>query len=484
MCKTERQKAIAAFFDAEKMRRRNNRAFKKLLKINAELENASERRRRLRIGQELEKNEKEFFEESEKRLFILNAQSDIWDDEQERLDSLSKMRDKLFGILKEMNDQLVEEPIMTSMIKAAQQQYERLNFLHKVLKKNIRALSKHLVHQTKLFDEYTEKVSESKEMIAIQDGYFKELRKTLRVFNVANVDKKVMAEEERVKKAVDKNHKLEEMIKTLRQQAVNVPLLKYQFQCAVDEERRLKDLNVELDKVIRNLTDILTNQTKWDATYQDVDKKINNLNEIYYSHLKMYEDLTGKKIQVGSDSTLSVVPKEKNKKDFFAKRLHRYRSKIHALHQEYTSFQPEIQRFLGDLHPDSGEGTAESKTRSSIPSTMAWKFTGLTSKHREPEKFSDESSSETEFEDSETTEESTDDSRQKRSYAMFGKKTEKTASVKDEYEYESSTDCCSLTSTETTTKVQSYCKTSTDGSRHDSPSYSEEWWMVWRKVFF
>lgn len=487
MCKTERQKAIAALFDAERARRKNNRALQKLLKINAELENASERRSRFRNRYRLQKDEKAIFEESEKRLFMLNSQSDIWADEQEQLDNLCKRRDKLFEILKDTNDQLIEEPVMKSMIKAAQQQHERLNFLHKVLKKNVRTLSKHLAHQSKLFDEYTEKEAESKEMMAIQDSYFRDLRKMLRVFNVANVNKKVKAEEESVKEEADKNHRLEEMIKTLRQQAINVPLLKYQFQCAVDEERRLKDLNGDLDKVIEILTERLSDQTRWETAYQDMDKKVKNLKQVHYCHLKKFEDLTGKNIKVGSESRLSLVSQDKSRNGKIVKRLHTFKYKINALQQECTSFQPKIERFLGDLNPYSG--AVRSKSLSSLPPSVAWKLTGKTSKHREPEKFSEESSSETEYEESDTTDESTDDSRKKRSHPVLTlrKTPEIRAFVKRESEDESpkSTDSYSATdSSETITEDTSDCKASTDDSTHSSSSDSEEWWKEWWKYFF
>ncbi|XP_054893382.1 uncharacterized protein LOC129364636 isoform X2 [Poeciliopsis prolifica] len=436
MCKTERQKALAAYFDPEKMRKKNNRALQKLLKINEELENDSDRRARFRNRFRLEKEEKVFFEEAEKRLLMLNSQSDIWADEEEKLDSLCKKRDMLFGILKDTSDQLLEESVMKSMIRAANQQHERLNYLHKVLKKNIRTLTKQLVNQTKVFDEYTEKGVETREMMMIQDCYFKELRKKLRVFNVSSVKKKVTAEEERVKEAVDKNHRLEEMIKTLKHQAINVPILKYQFQCAVDEERRLKDLNIELDKVIQILTQKLADQTRWETTYQDVERRVNNIKEINHYHLKKFEELTGRNLSVGSESMLSLFTQDRSKKQNLAKRLHTFKSKIHNLQKEYKSFQPEIVMFLGDLTPYCA---AENSETPSIPPAVAYALTGQTYEHRKPEKFSDESSSDIDNELSDSTDDSSDIFSPKSSHAVrrFTKILENRAFISQESENES-----------------------------------------------
>lgn len=352
MYKVEKQKAGAAFYNAEKVRKKNNKAINKLLKINSNLENASDSTSRYQNRKRLEKDERAFFKECEKRLYKLNLEFDIWADEEQKLDSLCKRRAMLFEVLKTTNEQLIEEPMMKSLNHGAQQRQERLLILNKDLRKNVGVLSRQLVQQTKLFEEFTEKERENKEMMVIQDNYFREIRQKLKMYNLVTVKKKFSSDDESRMEAIRKNQKLDCMLKSLSQQTINVPMLKYQFLCAVDEKRRLNVLNGELELEILVLSERLSEQTGWEVSFEELERKVQSLQQTQAARLKKIEELKFN-TKLGTKSMFSSFSAEKRDRDKLTRRLNYFRAKVTSLQKEYKTFQPDIEGYMKELQAAS-----------------------------------------------------------------------------------------------------------------------------------
>lgn len=396
MYKLEKQKAEVSFFDVEKVRKNNNRALQRLLRSNAELENASDRRSRYQNRKKLEKDEKAFFKNCERRLYKLNLESDIWVDEEKKLDSLYRRRVMLSDVLKTTNEQLIEEAMMKNLNKGAQQQQERLLFVNKELRKNVGMASRQYVEQRQLLEQFIDKEKENKEMLVIQDNHVKEIRQKLKMYNLVTIKKKVNPDDERVNEAIRKNQKLENTLRSLSQQAITVPMLKYRYICAADEKRRLAALNSELETVILVLTERLSDHTGWEFAFQDVEKKVKDQQEAMNDRLRKIEELKTK-TKLGTKSMFFSFSKEKMGRDKVTKHLDYLKSKVVSLQKEYRTFQPEIEAFLKELQASSDAAKSENPLNK----------TGNIPKNRKAEKSSSESSTDSDYDNSDS-EESTD----------------------------------------------------------------------------
>ncbi|XP_043963569.1 myb-like protein X [Gambusia affinis] len=325
----------SASTDLEEMRKRNNEAIQELLEKNQRLE----KKRDFRNPKKVMKAELELSKECERRIMKLNLEAEKWNAKEEKLMCLDRRRNELFRTLERTNEQLIEKPVLKSYLSGAKEQQKSLKRLNTRLENHVNILTEQLSYQTKVFDKYTKSADSNKKLMRIQESCITDIMDKLKIFNLAALHDKNMAKDENLDQLDKRNNSLLQKLESLKQQLVDVPIMRYHYRCAKKECQRLTQLNPKLEKLVRDLSDELSCQTALERDYKEAADMIEELEATKQNYLYKIEDLK---------STMKLGIKSK-KRDNIAKRLSSLKLKLNDLKKEFVSCQLDIENILGNI---------------------------------------------------------------------------------------------------------------------------------------